>query len=40
AIVNRIDYIVGVGETVMSPLSMTENAVRGVLNAVRNRTAH
>ncbi|HEU4362522.1 MAG TPA: ATPase [Mycobacterium sp.] len=40
AIVNRIDYIVGVGETVMSPLSMTESAVRGVLNAVRNRTMH
>lgn len=38
AIVSRIDYIVGVGETVMSPLSITENAVRGVLNAVRNRT--
>jgi ABC-type transporter Mla subunit MlaD len=39
AIVSRIDYIVGVGETVMSPLSVTEHAVRGVLNAVRNRTA-
>lgn len=38
AIVSRIDYIVGVGETVMSPLSVTEHAVRGVLNAVRNRT--
>ncbi|HET9874520.1 MAG TPA: ATPase [Mycobacterium sp.] len=37
-IVSRIDYIVGVGETVMSPLAKTENALRGVLNAVRNRT--
>ncbi len=39
AIVERIDYIVGIGETVMTPLSATEHAVRGVLNAVRNRTA-
>jgi ABC-type transporter Mla subunit MlaD len=38
AIVERIDYIVSVGETVMSPLSLTEHAVRGVLNALRNRT--
>lgn len=37
-IVSRIDYIVGVGETVMSPLAKTENALRGVLDAVRNRT--
>lgn len=37
-IVNRIDYIVGLGEMVMSPLSVTEQAVRGVLNAFRNRT--
>jgi ABC-type transporter Mla subunit MlaD len=36
-IVNRIDYIVGVGETAMSPLTATENAVRGMLNAMRNR---
>lgn len=39
AIVARIDYMVAVGETVMSPLSITENAVRGVFNAMRNRTA-
>jgi hypothetical protein len=39
AIVERIDYIVGVGETVMSPLSVTEHAVRQVVNALRNRTA-
>ncbi|WP_420715975.1 ATPase [Mycobacterium sp. 663a-19] len=40
AIVQRIDYMVGVGETVMSPLSVTEHAVRGVLDRLRNRTAH
>lgn len=39
AIVARIDYMVGVGETVMSPLSATEHAVRGVVNTLRNRTA-
>jgi ABC-type transporter Mla subunit MlaD len=38
AIVERIDYMVGVGETVMSPLSVTEHAVRNVFNALRNRT--
>jgi ABC-type transporter Mla subunit MlaD len=38
AIVERIDYMVSVGETVMSPLSMTEHAVRGAFNALRNRT--
>ena len=35
----RIDYFVGVGETVMSPLSVTEYAVRGVFDRLRNRTA-
>jgi ABC-type transporter Mla subunit MlaD len=39
AIVQRIDYIVSVGETVMSPLSVTEQAVRGFLDRLRNRTA-
>jgi ABC-type transporter Mla subunit MlaD len=39
AIVQRIDYIVSVGETVMSPLSVTEHAVRGFLDRLRNRTA-
>jgi ABC-type transporter Mla subunit MlaD len=39
AIVQRIDYIVSVGETVMSPLSVTEQAVRGFLDKLRNRTA-
>ena len=38
AIVERIDYIVGLGETVMSPLSVTEHAVRGVFDRLRNRT--
>jgi ABC-type transporter Mla subunit MlaD len=38
AIVERIDYMVGVGETVMSPFSVTEHAVRNVVNAVRDRT--
>src|SRR5580704_17884550 len=40
AIVQRIDYIVSVGETVMSPLSVTEQAFRGLLDRLRNRTAH
>jgi hypothetical protein len=39
AIVERVDYIVGVGETVISPLSVTEHAVRQVLNVFRNRTS-
>lgn len=39
AIVERIDYLVTVGETVMSPLSVTEHAVRGVLDRLRNRAA-
>jgi ABC-type transporter Mla subunit MlaD len=38
AIVQRIDYIVSVGETVMSPLSVTEQAVRGFMDRLRNRT--
>lgn len=37
AIVKRIDYIVGIGETVMSPLAVTEHAVRGVVDRLRNR---
>jgi ABC-type transporter Mla subunit MlaD len=40
AIVDRIDYMVKVGETVMSPLSVTEHAFRGVMDRLRNRTAH
>ena len=38
AIVERIDYMVGVGETVMSPFSVTEHAFRNVVNALRDRT--
>lgn len=38
AIVARIDDIVSVGETMMSPLSATEHAVRGVIDRLRNRT--
>jgi ABC-type transporter Mla subunit MlaD len=37
AVVERIDYMVGVGETVMSPLSVTEHALRNAFNALRNR---
>jgi ABC-type transporter Mla subunit MlaD len=39
AIVERIDYMVGVGETVMSPLSVADRAVRNLFNSLRNRTA-
>jgi hypothetical protein len=39
AVVQRIDYMVGVGEIVMSPLSLTEHAVRNAFNSLRNRTA-
>jgi ABC-type transporter Mla subunit MlaD len=38
AIVARIDDMVKVGETMLSPLSATEHAVRGVLDRLRNRT--
>jgi ABC-type transporter Mla subunit MlaD len=37
AIVERIDYMVSVGETVMSPLSVTEHAFRNMINALRDR---
>jgi archaellum component FlaC len=37
-IVERIDYIVSFGETMMSPLSATEHAVRGVIDRLWNRT--
>ncbi len=39
AIVQRIEDMVGVGETIMSPLSVTEHAVRQIVNVVRNRSA-
>ena len=38
AIVERIDYMVGIGETVMSPFSVTEHTFRNMVNAVRDRT--
>ncbi|ORB72201.1 ATPase [Mycobacterium scrofulaceum] len=37
AIVSRIDEMVKVGETMMTPLAMTEHAVRGALHRLRNR---
>ncbi|HTY30658.1 ATPase [Mycobacterium sp.] len=37
AIVQRIDDMVKVSETMLSPLSMTEHAVRGMLDRLRNR---
>ena len=33
--VERVERIVGLGEAVMSPLAVTESAVRGMVNAVR-----
>lgn len=39
AIVARVDEMVKVGETMMSPLSITEHAVRGLMDRLRNRTA-
>lgn len=37
-IVSRVEAMVGIGEAVMSPIAMTENAVRGVVGQVRKRT--
>ncbi|MGA8328501.1 MAG: ATPase [Mycobacterium sp.] len=37
AVVQRIDHMLGVGEAVMSPLSVTEHAVRNAFNALRGR---
>jgi len=36
-IVSRMDYLVEVGETAMAPLAATENAVRGMFNAMLSR---
>jgi ABC-type transporter Mla subunit MlaD len=38
ATVGRIERIVDIVETAVSPWSATENAVRGVVNAVKDRT--
>jgi ABC-type transporter Mla subunit MlaD len=40
AILERMDNIVTWGETMMAPFSVTEHAVRGVLDRLRNRTVH
>ena len=37
-IVDRVERIVGVGETAVAPLAATESAARGVVNAIRQRT--
>ena len=37
-IVERVERIVGIGESVMSPLAVTEQAVRGAGNKVRRTT--
>jgi hypothetical protein len=34
-IVERVERIVGIGESVFSPLAATEQAVRGAVNKVR-----
>ncbi|MBV8789148.1 MAG: ATPase [Mycobacterium sp.] len=40
AIVARIDDMVKVGETMMTPLSATEHVLRGVVDRLRNRSGH
>jgi methyl-accepting chemotaxis protein len=37
-LVERFERIAGVGETLMSPLAATENALRGAVSAVRKST--
>ena len=37
-VVARLDDVMKIGDLMMSPLSATENAVRGVLDRLRNRT--
>ena len=37
-IVDRVERIVGIGESVLAPWAATENAVRGALSAVRKST--
>jgi len=37
-IVSRVERIVGIGESMMSPLAATEQAVRGAVNKVRKST--
>jgi ABC-type transporter Mla subunit MlaD len=37
AIVGRVERIVDIGETLVSPLAVTENVVRGAISVVRQR---
>jgi ABC-type transporter Mla subunit MlaD len=37
-LVDRVDNIVGIGETAMAPLAATENALRGMVKTIRERT--
>jgi methyl-accepting chemotaxis protein len=37
-VVSRVERIVGIGESVMSPWAATEQAVRGAVKAIRDRT--
>ena len=37
-VVSRVERIVGIGESMMSPLAATEQAVRGAVNKVRKST--
>lgn len=39
-ILERMDNIVTWGETMMAPINMTEHVMRGVLDKLRNRSAH
>ena len=36
-LVERFERIAGIGETMMTPIAATENALRGAVNAVRGR---
>ncbi|MHA7651954.1 ATPase [Mycobacterium sp. ML4] len=40
AILERMDNIVSLGETMMMPLNATEHVMRGVLDRLRNRGVH
>ncbi|WP_238305809.1 MULTISPECIES: ATPase [Mycobacterium] len=40
AILERMDNLVSWGETMMTPLNVTEHMMRGMLDRLRNRTVH
>lgn len=40
AIVERLDAIMSLGEVMLAPLAVTEHALRGALDLLRNRTLH